>query len=100
MNSFATETFIKNHAMKTLSVIVIFLVSFYYPKQVQGSSNSFKIESAVPCPNNKKLAATFLNMNSFNTNGKLCVNAEIELKETIKGPIPVIFCFSSKEVLS
>lgn len=74
--------------MRFSVIFSILFLSIYYAK---ASTNNFKVETAAPCPNNKKLTATILNMTIFNTNGKLCVNAEIELKETIKGSIPVNF---------
>lgn len=59
-------------------------------KRVAGTL-SFKFETTTLCPNNQKLPATILHVKSFNLKGKLCTIAEVDVKETITGPILVTY---------
>lgn len=58
--------------------------------------NNFKFEKALLCPNNKILPATTLALKSFNIKEKVYVDAEVDVKEIITGPISVeykqLFC--------
>lgn len=78
----------EKHIMKH-NLFVIFVIYFYFLQIVESTSKSIKIEKMSLCPNNKKLLATVIQFNTFNTNGKLCVNAEVNVTEKITGPIMV-----------
>lgn len=85
-----SDFFLNGYRKNEMQRFVVFLLicCYLFEKRVEAAA-SFKFETSSLCPNNKKLAATIVTLNSFNIKGKFCVFADIDAKETFLGPIMV-----------
>lgn len=92
-NAFHSRTLSDTSEMNSFKLFSTFFISIYWSHVIAEAFIDFKLETTSLCPNNRKLPATILVMNTFNTNGKVCTYAEIEVKETFKGPIEVKYMF-------